>query len=227
MTASGESSLIAVAVIAAALCVAALVGSAGALRRLRIARGALGLLAGLLLAAIGSLAATVSAGLSGYRALAREEVAAIVSIAPLGDQRFEARIVDPSGGQRRFELAGDQIQVDARILKWHPFVSQLGLHTAYQLDRVSGRYTRIDDEQSRPRTVFSLAEDRAVDLFDWSRRLGWVRPLLDAEYGSATFTGALEARSYEVRVSISGLLIRPVERDGPEARAADSRAEGS
>jgi hypothetical protein len=38
-----------------------------------------------------------------------------------------------------------------------------------------------------------------------------LRPLLDAEYGSATFITANKAAEFELRVSTTGLLIRKVE----------------
>ncbi len=67
---------------------------------------------------------------------------------------------------------------------------------------------RLEDEQLRPRTVFSLAEDKLVDVFELRRRLPFLRPLLDAEYGSATFTMADDRARFEIRVSTSGLLVR-------------------
>ena len=43
-------------------------------------------------------------------------------------------------------MAGDQIYVDAHILKWTPAANLIGLHTAYELDRVAGRYDNIEQE---------------------------------------------------------------------------------
>src|SRR6267378_2754935 len=35
-----------------------------------------------------------------------------------------------------YPISGDEIYVDARILKWHALANLLGLSTAYELDRV-------------------------------------------------------------------------------------------
>jgi len=113
-----------------------------------------------------------------------------------------------------FDLAGDAVYVDAHILKWHPWVNVLGLHTAYELDRVAGRYRDLSEERSRPRTVESLSRDRAVDLFSLARRYRWLKPLVDAEYGSAAFVSGREFATWEIRVSTTGLLARPVLRAG-------------
>jgi len=65
------------------------------------------------------------------------------------------------------------------------------------------------DERHKPHTTYELARPNVVDLFFVARRrlLG---PLLDAEYGSAAFVAAGGPAKYEVRVSTTGLLMRPV-----------------
>ncbi len=208
---------------AAALCAASAalcaIAAIALLRRtprgaLRVGAGLLSVLLALALLAGAALCAVVSAGLSGYRALTREELVAPVHTIPTGPQAFEARIVLPDGSESRHSLAGDQFAIEARILKWHPWANLLGLHTAYELDRVTGRYVAIEDEQRRPRTVYPLAPEHRVDLFAWRARLPWLAPLVDAEYGSSTFTRADRVATYEVRVSTTGLLVREVPKDG-------------
>jgi hypothetical protein len=177
---------------------------------IRLGAGVIAFFIALALLAGGALCAAVAVGVSGYRALTREDLAATVDTTPIGPQSFEARIVLPDGSEANYRLAGDQFAVEARILKWHPWANLLGLHTAYELDRVTGRYERIEDEQQRPRTVFPLSPEHRVDLFAWRARLPWLAPLVDAEYGSSTFTRGDRAARYEVRVSTTGLLVREV-----------------
>jgi len=179
----------------------------------RLGAGVVAFCLALALLASGALCAAIAVGVQGYRALTREDVAATVHTTPIGPQSFEARIVLPDGSEANYRLAGDQFAVEARILKWHPWANLLGLHTAYELDRVTGRYARIEDEQRRPRTVFPLAPEHRVDLFAWRARLPWLAPLVDAEYGSSTFTRADRLASYEVRVSTTGLLVREIPPD--------------
>jgi hypothetical protein len=99
--------------------------------------------------------------------------------------------------------------VDARILKWHALANTLGLHTAYELDRVGGRYREIDKERATSRTLYALAQQKPVDLFDLRRRYAFLAPFFDAEYGSAAFVPVSEPAELELRVSTTGLLIRP------------------
>ncbi|MBW2281575.1 MAG: hypothetical protein JRG76_18300 [Deltaproteobacteria bacterium] len=189
---------------------------ARALWRRKLGAGSALVLSGVLLLALGALVGTLDAATRGYHALTREEVAARVRVEPAGEQRFLATFRFPGGASSSFRLAGDELYVDAHILKWKPFVNLLGLHTAYELDRVAGRYSGLRDEREAPRTVFSLAGERRVDLFSLRRRFPVLDFLVDAEYGSATFVVATRPSSYELRVSTSGLLVRPVSAPGAD-----------
>jgi len=179
-----------------------------ALMRARPLRFALRTLSGLLLLSLGALAGTVAIGTQGYRALTREDLAARLTVRPAGAQRFAVTVRFPDGRQAAFDLAGDEIYVDAHILKWKPLANVLGLHTAYELDRVAGRYQSIEQERSALRTVHSLAQDKPLDLFRLRQRYAFLGTLLDAEYGSATFVSVTRPAELELRVSTSGLLLR-------------------
>jgi hypothetical protein len=176
--------------------------------RLRLLSFLFRTLFGLLLMALGGVAGTIAIGIQGYRALMREDVAARIIVKPAGPQRFNATIRFPDGRAEAYVLAGDEIYVDARILKWHPYANWIGLHTAYELDRLAGRYHNIDDERSAPRTVHVLARDKPVDLYGLRRRYTFLAPLIDAEYGSATFVPVTQPAEFELRVSTTGLLVR-------------------
>ena len=188
----------------------ALIAAASALRRGRLVRFGTRLALSALLLSAAALFGIVVIGTAGYRALTHEAVAAIVETRPLGPQRFEARFRFPDGRVASYTLAGDELYVDAHILKWKPIANLIGLHTAYELDRVAGRYRALGDEQRAPRTVHGLGADRPIDLFELRQRYAVLAPLLDAEYGSATFVPVEEPATLELRVSTSGLLLRRV-----------------
>ncbi len=187
-----------------------LLSGIGALIRLRPIRFISRTIFGLLLMAVGALAATISIGTYGYTALTREDIAATLLVQPTGPQKFSATVRYPDLREVKFELEGDEVYVDARILKWKPIANTLGLHTAYELDRIAGRYRSIDQERTAPRTVFSLSRDKPLDLFDLRRRYIFLAPLLDAEYGSATYVAVSRPAELELRVSTTGLLMREI-----------------
>jgi hypothetical protein len=186
----------------------ALLAALASFRERRPGTGLVTTLVGLLFLATSALAGTISVATQGYRALTREVVAATVTTERTGAQAFRATVRLPDNEIAIFELAGDELYVDAHILKWHPVVNILGLHTAYELDRIAGRYSALEDEQVRPRTIYSLSQQKRVNMFHLARRYPLLRPLVDAEYGSATFAPTGQRAMYEVRVSTSGLLLR-------------------
>ena len=204
------SQVVQAAVVFGVLSVVCFVGGFYAFRRRRFLLMGLSLLVAVLCLSLSGLCATVEIAIRGYRALTREEIAAVVETQSTGPRSFTATFTFPDGRSATYSLAGDELYVDAHILKWKPIANLLGLHTAYELDRVAGRYAALQDEQTLPRSVFSLAADKPVDMFDLRRRFWLFRPVVDAEYGSATFVPANRPARYELRVSTTGLLIRPV-----------------
>lgn len=194
-----------------ALALAFLWAGGAAFRRRRLVGGTVGSLAGLLGVALAALCALMAVGTQGYRALTREEPAARVDVVPTGPQSFRATVTLPErDSSLSFEVAGDQVYVDAHILKWKSVANLLGLHTLYELDRMGGRYVALDEERSGERTLHALSVEKPVDLFTLRRAFPVFAPLVDAEYGSATFVPADDTASYEILVSTTGLLAREV-----------------
>ena len=144
----------------------------------------------------------------GYQRLTKEATAAIVCIEPIEEQQFKAVVVFPDSTQKEYICRGDQLYIDAHILKWHPWLNLLGVHTTYEFDRLGGRYFNIDDEKEKERTVYALSEKKLLNLFDLRKKWTFLHPIVDAHYGSATFIEVRDTTSLEVTVSTSGLLIR-------------------
>jgi hypothetical protein len=189
-----------------------LITTIAALRKRRLFGTAGNLLAGLLMLSLSSLFITLSIATMGYHALTTEELAAVVKVEPTGEQEFTARFSMPDGSEKTFALAGDQLYVDAHILKWKPLANIFGLHTSYELDRVAGRYATLNDETTKAHTVYSLSQETPLNMFDLRRRFSILSPLLDAEYGSATFISSNKTEEFKVMVSTTGLLIRKSQR---------------
>lgn len=170
-------------------------------------RGTLGLLflGGALLIVL------IAADVYSYRNLADEHSVGTVSFRKLGEQHFEARFADEDGLAQRFELSGDQWQLDARMLKWKGPLARWGIEPAYRLDRLSGRYLTLQDERSKERTVHQLVgSNYGVDVWQSLRGIDKRLPFVDAVYGSATFLPMQDGAVYEVRISHTGLMARPL-----------------
>ena len=189
-----------------------LIAAVRSLGRRRISGG---LLKGLISAVLFLLAAgavLVSANLRTYQRLTAEQPAGALQFTRIGNHQFNGAFTLPSGERADFELRGDEWQVDARLLKWRGLAELLGFDTVYRLDRISGRYTSIDDERSLPRTVYALSQPERVDLWALAQRYRSFVPWIDALYGSATYLPMEAGARYSISVSPSGLIARPLNR---------------
>src|SRR6185295_13642967 len=166
---------------------------------------------GLLLLAVAALTFTVSMNLHTYARLMHEQPVAQIIFEARGPQRHRATLTQMPGGQMQvFVLAGDEWQLDARVLKWKGWANLLGLDAQYRLERVSGRYRELEQERKDERTVYALSENPGIDL--WTASIDHKRwlPFVDAVYGSAVYLPMADGARYEVAITQSGLLARPV-----------------
>lgn len=145
-----------------------------------------------------------------YARLTHEQPVVKVSFTQAAPQQYNVTLTDPSGQMRGYVLAGDEWQIDARVLKWHGFANLLGFDTAFRLERVSGRYSDLDRERTAPHTVYALHAPERIDM--WSLLRAWhdYIPWVDALYGSAIYLPMADGAAYEVSISPTGLLARPV-----------------
>lgn len=187
------------------------------LRTRRVLSGLTGGLSGVALLLGTALAAVIAVGLQGYRRLTAEQPAAQLRFTALGARDFDVLLTYPDGRQDPFELRGDEWQVDARVITWRPLATLMGFDTAYRLERISGRYTRIEDERSLPRTVYALRGAGPVDLWELLRRYRDWLPWIDARYGSAAYLPMADGALYAISVSPSGLVARPLNQAARDA----------
>lgn len=147
-------------------------------------------------------------GTAGYQALTHEELLAEVEITSMEQQKFKALIRYSDGTEANFELFGDEIEIQANILKWESWSNILGLRTSYRLDRVIGRYSKLSDEKNKKRSVYSLTDENELDIASWRKRYEYLNFLLDVEHGSASFVSANKNQSYKLVVTNDGLILR-------------------
>lgn len=151
-----------------------------------------------------------------YRTLLKETPVATVSFTRQSAQKYRASVTI-DGKTHDYELAGDQWQMDARMIKWNPTIARLGVAPIFRLDRLSGRYQRIEDERDKSRSVYALSESDAVDLWDWLRKSeSWIK-LADTQYGTATYLPMADGAVYLVTISQFGLVARPENRQARDA----------
>lgn len=199
----------------AALCVVkALLHARAARQCLRDQRTAAATLRGfwmMIALALGGVFGSAALLLNGYHQLGSEALIADVSTRQLAPQRYAVDLSFPDGRSRRAEISGDQWQLDARVVKWRSSALLMGAQPLYKLDRLSGRYARINDAGGSNPPV-DLAGDGLFDLASVKRRFPHWLPWIDADYGSAAFLPLVDNGRYTVTLSAAGgLIARPAD----------------
>jgi hypothetical protein len=153
-----------------------------------------------------------------YKQLLSEQSVCNVSFQKLDEQHFIATLTDKEGKAHQFDLRGDQWQIDARIIKWNGLLARWGVKPAYRLDRISGRYFDLEKETSAARTAHAIkASPQGIDL--WlllNKNANWLSAV-DAIYGSATYLPMKDKANFEVTLSNTGLVARPINDAAREA----------
>jgi hypothetical protein len=152
-----------------------------------------------------------------YKQLESEQNIATISFVSLGKQHYAANFVENGKGQSTFELHGDQWQLDSRIIKWKGVFARMGLKTGYRLERISGRYLLLDDERTKERSLYSVSASlHGVDVWRWLKQSN-NDALVDARYGNSTYLPMVDGGQYQISLSASGLLARPLNQPAIDA----------
>lgn len=175
---------------------------------------------GLGLIAIAALIGLTAFDVYSYKQILQEQVVATISFERIEDQHYFAALADKEGKEQRVELRGDQWQLDARIVKWNGYLATLGIKPAYRLERLSGRYYDIEKETSAKRTAYTVHNSLyGVDIWKvLNTNPNWI-PTIDAIYGSATYLPMKDGALFEITLSNTGLVARPINAAGREAVA--------
>lgn len=187
------------------------------LARRRLFTGSMNGLLGLVFVALSLLTGSVALNLHTYQRLSFEQPVAELEFTELGPQRYQVRLDLPGGGGQLFSLAGDEWQLDVRVLKWKGAANLLGLDAQYRLDRIQGRYRSAEQARNGERSIHELARTEGLDLWTVAQDHGRWMPWVDAVYGSATYLPMADGARYTVSMSQTGLVARPANPAGQDA----------
>ena len=169
-------------------------------------------MAGLALLGISILLVLVALDLLSYKRLLEDTPIATISLQETGQQQYKATLMHVlEGEEEEFELKGDQWQVDARIIRWEGLLGMFGAKPGYRLDRIAGRYYSLEDERRNERTVHSLEQSEyGMDFWAMAKKMDNRIPGVEAVYGSATYLPMADGALYEISLSNSGLVAKPL-----------------
>ena len=134
-------------------------------------------------------------------------VLATLAFSQQAEQQFTVELVGAQGGTQRYQLWGDQWQLDVRLIRLQGlFSNEL---PSYKLDRLSGRYLSLEQEKNSHRSVHGFVEDAIYDTWPWMLQQQWLS-LIQAKNGSAAFMPMADGAIYEVSLYQRGLSASPV-----------------
>ncbi len=168
-------------------------------------------------AAVAGLALLFALGYYSYGRLTSEKVISSIQFRQTARDEYEARLMIRGERDRLFHLRGNEWQMDARIIIWKPPATILGLDPLYRLERLSGRFSDIDREQTETRTVHALSPDPTLDIWTVARQFPLLTPGVDAYYGSATYVPMSDGARFEVSLTRDAVIARPVNDAAREA----------
>jgi hypothetical protein len=142
-----------------------------------------------------------------YKNLTKEVPIATISLFKKGDQHFDLTLATVDGTEHRFDMYGDQWQLDARLLTWVGPIAALGNEPLYRLDRIRGRYVTLEQARNARQSIYELESSTFIDTWQVIQGI----PLwLDANYGSAVYMPMANGAVYSVHLTAKGMNVRPV-----------------
>ena len=144
-----------------------------------------------------------------YKRLTAEKPIAQLTFTPINNQVFDATLrLGDFCEENIYRIYGDEWRIDSQFLKWKSWATLFGLNSMYRIDRLSGRYASIEDENTKNHSAHELRTSSTLDLSKLAERYNNKFPPVDTVYGSSAYKKMQENILYTVFVTQSGILIR-------------------
>lgn len=182
-------------------------------------KGGRGVFGGGVFLAIGAVAGLMGLNIQTYHRLgeAQRQVATIAFHKVQGTPNTydvtltEAPLEDGTAGEiHNFRATGDDWVIRARVIRWKPWATVLGLDAQYRLDRFESSYRDINQARTTPPSVESLLPVRrtGLDFLPAARGAAKYLPLIDTpEHGQAVFWPMADGAEYRVDITAQGQLL--------------------
>lgn len=181
--------------------------------RIRVRRRLFGSLywsSGLGMASIGLLFLAAAMNLYTYHRLTAEVLVASVTIKQIAPNTYELALSEAGKQPASFKIIGDEWQLDARFLRWKSWATILGQDPMFRLERLSGRYSDIEQAKTGERSLYALNEQSGMDVWKLGRQYAEWLPFMDAYFGSSVYMPLAADGEYRVTATDSGLMVRAV-----------------
>ncbi|HRK64458.1 MAG TPA: hypothetical protein PLN53_08685 [Terricaulis sp.] len=179
-------------------------------------KGGRGVLGGAAFLGVGAVIGLIGLNVQTYHRLgeAQRQVATI-QFQETGTRTYNVTLTEfnddgSTGAVRNFTAVGDDWMLRARVLRWKPWATVLGLDAQYRLDRFDSSYRDIAEARATPPSVEDLRPQRrtGLDFLPVAQTVGkWV-PVVDTpEHGQAVYWPMADGAIYRVNITSQGQLL--------------------
>lgn len=165
---------------------------------------------GLLLLTLAGVIVLLALDLGSYSAVPQSKLLATISFEADGAQRYRVNLLQGSS-DRTVSLDGDLWQLDVRLFQWKGLAALIGLEPGYRLEKVTGRYLSMEQQQQSLSARATLAKSRyGIDLWSWLRMGGSDLYLFDPQSRRVNYLPMADGAVFTITLAATGLLVHPL-----------------
>jgi len=173
--------------------------------------------AGLAFLALALLIGVIAYDLRSYDPQVQDKPLVTLSFSADGPQRYRVNLLE-GGEEREVTLEGDLWQLDARLLGWKGLAALIGLQPGYRLEKLSGRFLAIEQQQSARFARVALAESpNGIDLWRWLRLGQRDLFLFEPQAARVTYLPIADGAVFSVSLGPTGLMAQPMNQVAQQA----------
>ena len=173
--------------------------------------------AGLAFLALALLIGVIAYDLRSYDPQVQDKPLVTLSFSADGPQRYRVNLLE-GGEEREVTLEGDLWQLDARLLGWKGLAALIGLQTGYRLEKLSGRFLAIEQQQSARFARVALAESPyGIDLWRWLRLGQRDLFLFEPKAARVTYLPIADGAVFSVSLGLTGQMAQPMNQVAQQA----------
>ncbi|MCU7929398.1 MAG: hypothetical protein KZQ90_01245 [Candidatus Thiodiazotropha sp. (ex Codakia rugifera)] len=169
-------------------------------------------LLGLTLLLVAAFVSMLLFNIQSYVQLTEEQVLAEIEVG-IADLEQTPVTLTIAGREKVYLISANEWRIDARFIKWKPWVALLGKDPVVRLESLSGRGILWKNHGSQSFDLhadFELVDKIISSLTD---RFGMV----DSLYGSSVYMPIATGARYQISASHTGLFARPINDLGKQA----------
>ncbi|AYC32859.1 hypothetical protein D3880_10955 [Pseudomonas cavernae] len=167
--------------------------------------------------ALAGLVGLAGYDLMSYTALPQGKPVVTLSFQADGPQRYRVSLLE-GAEERTVTLEGDLWQLDMRMLQWKGLAALIGLQPGYRLEKLSGRFLAIEQQELAQHAQVALAQSfYGIDLWRWLRLGQHDLFLFDPQALRVTYLPVADGAVYAVGLTPTGLLAQPVNQAANQA----------